>query len=240
MPVRTLDTPRDLQATLEETAPAPGRSGGASRETFATGLGALDRLLPRGGLPRGEATEWRGARSCGKTAVLRRVVRRLVRSGEPTAVVDARCTLWAPDWREASGGEAPFWVVRCPDPGEAAWCADLLLRSGAFGAVALVAGAGGRGRLTGSVAVRLQRLAEDAGALFLATARVPVAGLRLRFRPGRLEPVRDVAFGPRLPPVRPLWVRVEGRGGEEVPVCCPAPRRPPALGEGGRDRKGRR
>lgn len=239
MSVRTVHTLRDLEEELGGNTPVRGGTAGP-REAFATGLEPLDRLLPRGGLPRGEATEWRGTRSCGKTAVLRRVVRRLVRSGEPTAVVDARRTLWAPDWREAAGGEASFWVVRCPDPGEAAWCADLLLRSGAFGAVALVAGREGEGRLTGSVAVRLQRLAEEAGALFLSTGRVPVAGLRLRFRPGRLEAVRDVAFGPRLPPVRPLWVRVEGRGEGEVPVLCPAPRRPPAAGEGGRDRKGRR
>lgn len=237
MSVRTVHTLRGLEEELGQSTPVRGRSAG-SRGAFATGLEPLDRLLPRGGLPRGEATEWRGTRSCGKTAVLRRVVRRLARSGEPTAVVDARRTLWAPDWRGAAGGETPFWVVRCPDSGEAAWCADLLLRSGAFGAVALVAG--GEGRLTGSVAVRLQRLAEEAGALFLSTGRVPVAGLRLRFRPGRLEAVRDVAFGPRLPPVRPLWVRVEGRGEQEVPVLCPTPRRPAAAGGRGRDRKGRR
>lgn len=229
-------TLRELESRLEGTS--PDRGSGERGETVATGLRALDRLLPRGGLPRGEATEWRGTRSCGKTAVLRRLVLRLVRSGEPTAIVDARRTLHAPDWRQTEEKGTRFWVVRCPDSGEAAGCVDLLLRSGAFGAVALVAD--GEERLVGSVAVRLQRLAEGAGALFVSTARVAVAGLRLRFRPGRLDPIRDVPFGPRLPPVRPLWVRVEGRGREEIPVLCPVPDRTAGSGERARDRKGRR
>ena len=64
-----------------------------------------------------------------------------------------------------------------------------------------------------------------------------IAALRLRFRPGRIEPVGDPLFGHLLPPVRPLWVRVEKRGMTEVPVLCPVPV-PRREVRPSRDRKG--
>lgn len=244
---------RTIDRLEERRPPAPGEAAPP------TGVAPLDDLLPRGGLPRGEAVEWVGPRSCGKTALLRDVLVRLRDRGESVALVDARRTLYAPDWgplvREGDG----FWVVRPSDPAEAAWCADLLLRSGAFGGVALVPGgeaapaeddAGSDARagrpdgnggpaLGKSAVVRLQRLAEEAGALFVTAGRLPVAALRLRFRPGRVEPVGGRLFGPFLPSFRPLWVRVARGGSREVPVLCPDPpcRSSP---EPGRDRKGRR
>lgn len=230
-------------------------------EVAPTGVAPLDELLPGGGLPRGEAVEWAGPRSCGKTALLRAVFARLRARGESVALVDARRTLYAPDWAPLAGEDSGFWVVRPSAPEEASWCADLLLRSGAFGGVALVPGGeapaspgdggeggadrgrrreGGAPALGRSVVVRLQRLAEDSGALFVAAGRLPVAALRLRFRPGRVEPVGKRLFGPFLPGFRPLWVRLPGAGGRrEVPVLCPdLPRRPSPTP--GRDRKGRR
>lgn len=252
---------QDLERKLEEldVGVAGGRPDAAG-DAVPTGVPPLDALLPRGGLPRGEGVEWLGPRSCGKTAFLRATLRRLRSTGEPVALVDAGRTLHAPDWEELEEGEGLFWVVRPPSE-EAAWCADLLLRSGAFGAVALVFGEGdggegsasragrsegtarggrpGGGDLRRGVAVRLQRLAEEAGAVFVATRRLPVASLRLRFRPGRVEPVRAGPFGPFLPPVRPVWVRVgEGRAAE-VPVLCPGPP-DRTLSRPARDRKGRR
>lgn len=235
---------RELDRKLGDVRIRGGAGGPAS---VSTGIPQLDALLPGGGLPRGRAVEWAGPRSCGKTTVLRSALERLYETGEAVAVVDASRTLYAPDWAGLSGG-GPFWVVRAPRR-EAAWCADLLLRSGAFGAVALgigvdvLPGDGGarprRGELPRGVAVRLQRLAEEAGAVFVVVGELPLAALRLRFRPGRLEPVGRSPFGPILPPVRPVWARVgEGRSCE-VPILCPAPPdrsvRPPA-----RDRKGPR
>ena len=239
---------------LQETR-SPSRDPGAGGEVAPTGVDPLDELLPRGGLPRGEAVEWRGPRSCGKTALLRSVLARLRARGESVALVDARRTLYAPDWAPLTGEDSGFWVVRPSDPAEASWCADLLLRSGAFGGVALIPGGEaspatgedrGRGDRDGapalgrSAVVRLQRLAEDSGALFVAAGRLPVAALRLRFRPGRVEPVGKRLFGPFLPGFRPLWVRLPGSGGRrEVPVLCPElPRRQASAP--GRDRKGRR
>ncbi len=196
--------------------------------TLSTGFERLDALLPEGGLPRGRATEWIGPRSCGKTALLRAVLGRVAAMGEPVAYVDGGWTLFAPDWVELA--ERGFWVVRPGDTGEAAWSADLLLRSGAFGAVVLDPGGSGTGSavngtpgLRRNVAVRLQRLAEEAESVFVVMDEMPIAALRLRFRPGRIEPVGDPLFGHLLPPVRPLWVGVEKRGMTEVPVLCPVP-----------------
>lgn len=236
-------TIQELERELERFG--PDRRSDAAPAVVPTGVGPLDELLPRGGLPRGEGTEWLGPRSCGKTAVLRAALARLRRSGEPAAVVDAARGLHAPDWEELADGEGRFWVVRPPEPREAAWCADLLLRSGAFGAVALLLGGGGGAGADGvalsrSTAVRLQRLAGEAATTLMVSGELPVASLRLRFRPGRVEPVGGRLFGPYLPEVRPVWVRV-GPGGRraEVPVLCP-PTRSRGADARGRDRKGRR
>ena len=208
-----------------------------------TGMPDLDALLPGGGLPRGSLIEWLGPSSSGKTAVLRTGLARLRLHGESVAWIDTRHTLYAPDWADLVSGAGEFWVVRPRSTGEAAWCADLLLRSGAFGAVAFHVSdrSGGRSAVSDQgirhgAAVRLQRLAEEAGALFVVLGEAPVAALRLGFRPGRVEPVRGVPFGPFLPRTRPVWVRIGKRGGVEVPVLCPlsAPRRTADT----RDRKG--
>jgi hypothetical protein len=194
----------------------------------STGVPDLDALLPGGGLPRGSVVEWLGPCSSGKTAVLRTSLARLRMRGESVAWIDTRRTLYAPDWTDLVPGAGEFWVVRPRTVGEAAWCADLLLRSGAFGAVAFhVFDGSGGGRAMGGggirhgAAMRLQRLAEQAGALFVVLGEVPIAALRLGFRPGRVEPVRGVPFGPFLPRARPVWVRIGKRGSVEVPVLFP-------------------
>ena len=226
---------RELERRLEgmETSRRSAPSGPAA----PTGVEPLDALLPRGGLPRGEATEWLGPRSCGKTALLRSALERLRAEGEPVALVDAARTLYAPDWEGVGEGDGLFWVVRPPSEAEAAWCTDLLLRSGAFGAVALLSATD----LSRGTAVRLQRLAGEVGAVLVVAGGLPVASLRLRFRPGRVEPVGGRLFGPFLPDVRPLWIRVGPAGRElEVPILCPRPPRRGGAEAVGRDRKGRR
>ncbi len=225
----------ELERAIEriETCP-PARGPVAS-----TGVPGLDARLPGGGLPRGSVVEWLGSRSSGRTAVLRASLARLRRHGESVAWIDTPRTLHAPDWTGLVSGAGEFWVVRPRTTGEAAWCADLLLRSGAFGAVAfeLTDGPAGRGgEIRHGAAVRLQRLAEQAGALFVVLGEAPIAALRLGFRPGRIEPVKGVSFGPFLPGVRPVWVRIGKRGEVEVPILCPAP--PPRRTTISRDRKG--
>ena len=207
-----------------------------------TGLPPLDDLLPDGGLPRGRIVEWTGPPSSGKAAVLRASLERLRRGGESVALIDGSGGLYAPDWLELVPGEGEFWIVRPRSAPEAAWCADLLLRSGAFGAVALrtdepvAPGTFDAEVLGRASSVRLQRLAEEASSVFVTVGRVAVAALRLGFRPGRIEPLSDAPFGPLLPPVRPVWIRVGKRGRTEVPVLCPL--QEPRVERVARDRKG--
>lgn len=223
---------------LERRIEAVERCPSADVESVPTGLAPLDALLPGGGLPRGRATEWSGSRSCGKMALLRRTLHELHDLGEPVAVIDALQTLYAPDWVNLSEHGPAFWIVH-PPPGEAAWCADLLLRSGAFGAVVLDAADTSPALMRRGVGVRLQRLAEEAGAILIMIAELPVAGLRLRFRSGDIRPEFDRPFGPFIPSVRPVRVRV-GKGiWVEIPVGCPTPiSRDPEAGALIRDRKG--
>lgn len=222
-----------LEREIERIGFRPASAHTAS--VVPTGLRVLDDLLPDGGLPRGRIVEWSGPSSSGKTAVLRTSLERLRREGESVALIDGTRALYAPDWVQLVPGEGEFWVVRPGSASEATWCADLLLRSGAFGAVALRIGepAATLGRGT---SVRLQRLAEEAAAVFVTMGPVAIASLRLGFRPGHIQPLKDTGFGTFLPPVRPVWIRVGKRGATEVPVLCPVPtqRRLPIT----RDRKG--
>ena len=207
-------------------------------ETVPTGLMTLDALLPGGGLPRGRATEWLGPRSCGKMALLRQTLREIHGFGDPVAIVDAPHTLYAPDWLGLSERSPAFWIVH-PPPGEAAWCADLLLRSGAFGVVVLDAAGSSPALMRRGVGVRLQRLAEEAGTVLIVITKLPVAGLRLRFLPSRIRPDFTAPFGPFIPPERPVKVQVGKANWVEIPVACPMPtRREPERRGFIRDRKG--
>lgn len=240
-------TLRELERRIEDLGPGPDRARPGVRAGSAadvpTGVAALDALLPRGGLPRGAATEWRGPRSCGKISLLRATLARLRSAGEPVALIDATRTLHASDWEGLEEGSGAFWMIRPASEGEASRCADLLLRSSAFGTVVLLLGEeplSSPAELGRSRAVRLQRLAAKADSVFLVVGGLPLAALRVRFRPARVVPLTDVPFGPFLPPVRPVWVRVGKRGTTEVPVLCPPPPRRRRPGRPVRDRKGRR
>jgi hypothetical protein len=127
---------------------------------LATGIAALDGGLAAGGIPRGRLTEVRGALGSGRTTLVRRVAERAVAAGVQVAYVDATRTLAPRDWAHLSREEGGLWVVRPADPGRGAWCADLLLRSGAFGLVVL----DGAPPLPRGVAVRLTRLARESDA----------------------------------------------------------------------------
>jgi hypothetical protein len=145
-----------------------------------TGLAALDAVLPNNGLPRGRLTEIAGTPGSGRTTVARHLVATTLQAGWWVAYVDASRTLAARDWA-ALGAHDSLWVVRPDDPSRGAWCADVLLRSGAFGLVIL----DGAPTLSRPVAVRLVRLARasDAALVLIAPdgAHAGVAGaLQLR------------------------------------------------------------
>jgi hypothetical protein len=121
-----------------------------------TGLDELDGLLASGGLPRGRLTEVVGA--TGRLSLLRHMVGAAVGRGEWVAYIDATRTLSPRDW--AHLGDHGLCVIRPPDAGRAAWCADVLLRSAAFALVVLDSAP----PISRAVAVRLTGLARESSA----------------------------------------------------------------------------
>lgn len=157
----------ELRQTLERrfpgAVPVTYRTAGA----VAMGIGALDHLLPGGGLPRGRLAVW--APGGGATAVLRAACGAVVGRGERAAWVDGAGTVAGAFWR-------PGPLLLRPAGGrEALECAEELLRSGGFALVVLagVEAVGGDG-------VRLSRaVREGGGAFVILSTGAPIAALRL-------------------------------------------------------------
>ena len=206
-----------LRRQLEELVPTPP----IESRGVGTGITALDELLPMRGLPRGKLTEVRGERSSGIATVLRHIVTS-VSQDRLVAYVDARRTLMAGDWvgnweseikesgkRERGKGkrlhgEAPIshfpfpisrhlWFIRPPIPSDGPWCADVLLRSGAFALVVL----DGAPLFSRSTAARLIRLARETGTALVVAGEVGrgsgVVGAAVRVVVGRRESGRHGA-----------------------------------------------
>lgn len=136
--------------TQLESVVAGGRKAGSP---WTTGIDSLDSALS-GGIPRGRITEVVGTLASGKTALLRQVATRVLRTGGWVAWIDARRTL-APAPFTALGDR--LVMVRPRDGKRSAWCADLLLRSGVFSLV-VIDGAPPLSRVHG---VRLAQLARE-------------------------------------------------------------------------------
>ncbi len=194
---------------------------------LATGMAALDAVLPGHGLPRGRLTEITGAPGSGRTTIARQLVAATLQAGWWVAYVDAARTLAPRDWA-ALGAHDGLWVVRPDDSSRGAWCADVLLRSGAFGLVVL----DGAPALSRPVAVRLVRLARARDAAFVLLApdgqHAGVAGaLQLRVQRAsakrRTEPLDLTARleGPARPRPRRLFITIEKGGpAQRVEVEC--------------------
>lgn len=145
----------------------------SSTPGLPTGLAALDAVLPGGGLPLGRITELLAPQGFGKTTATRSLVAATIRAGHCVAWIDATRTLDPRDFLGASTGlperDLPaldldaLWVVRPRDPARAPWCADLLLRTGAFALVVL----DGAPVLPRVIGVRLAQLAREADAALL-------------------------------------------------------------------------
>jgi len=150
---------RDLLAQRFPSAvPLPGRTGLAQ----ATGVGALDRALPGGGLPRGRLTSW--TPRIGTTAVLRAVCHRAVSQGERAVWIDAAGTGIGDGW--AAG---PL-LVRPRSAAQALESAEEMLRS-AGAALVVVTGC----RVADTERLRLVQAAREGG-----SALVVVEDARLR------------------------------------------------------------
>jgi hypothetical protein len=177
-------------------APAP-----AVERTIATGIPALDALLPGGGIPCGRLTEVAGTSGSGATSFTHTVVARAIADKHSVAYIDATRTLAPGDWAPLAT-TGLLWVVRPPTDGQGAWCTDILLRSGAFRLVVL----DDTTPIPRSIVVRLARLAQDIQAALLVVHHQS-AGRGLVGSALRLEMQRRIATRPD----RPAWRRLETR-----------------------------
>jgi hypothetical protein len=145
-----------LRAQLDRIiAPPP-----VAANAVPTGFRELDEALG-GGLPRGRLIELIGPLGAGTATLVRALVGAALTRGQGVACIDASRTLDPADWASLDG--AFLRVVRPRDPARGAWCADVLLRSGAFMLVVLDSAP----PLTRQVALRLVGLARDRDAAFV-------------------------------------------------------------------------
>lgn len=148
----------DIVAGLSSQSPA-----------LRTGLPALDTLLPSHGIAPGRLTELLALPGGGKTTLARALVATTLAAGHGVAWVDATRTLDPRDWADLAG--EGFCVIRPPDPARGAWCADLLLRTGAFALVVL----DGAPVLSRTLGVRLTQLARESDSALLVLGDGPKA-----------------------------------------------------------------
>jgi hypothetical protein len=203
------------------------RSIPAARRGLLFGIPALEGMLPLG-LPRGQITSCDAPLGSGGTALLLALAEATLRADEGVAFVDAARTL-APQAAAHLAGLGPFWVIRPRGTESVWWCADVLLRTGAFGLV-VVDQAHAPAR---PVAVRLQRLARDKDAVLVvreAGADATFgAALRLSVRasPSGFIPAVP-GSGAAWPGPRTVRVTIEKGGAPraaEVSVGAPLPHR---------------
>lgn len=222
-----------LRARIARLVPTPA----VAPAVLATGVPGLDRALAAGGLTRGTITTLVGPAGSGLLTVWRAMVAATLATGARVAVVDATRTVAPRDFAGlvpgAPGGPGPrdqLVFVRPPDPTTAPWCADLLVRSGAFPVVVLD-GAPALGR---GVVGRLAQLARDADAALLVTGdddtdvrgsgtvrvRVAVGGsgdVVLHVEKGASRP-RPVTVALDRPVVRRLGLHAESPDRRGVPA----------------------
>ena len=164
-----------IQQRFPDATPLKDLSGGTqTAEQVATGISALDHILPNGGLPRGRLSVWqpRG----GATAILRAACYAVVAEGERAAWVDGDNTVAGAFWN--IGESDGLFLVRPKSRLHALRATEELLRSGGF-SLLVVAGCDPQGTET----VRLTRTAREGGAALVAVGEATsMATLRLTSR----------------------------------------------------------
>src|SRR5437764_15451358 len=161
-----------LRALLQQKFPdaTPLIGGAQTTEQVATGIEALDKVLPNGGLPRGRLSVW--APRGGATAILRACCHSVCAQGERSAWIDADNTIAGAFW-----GEGPY-LVRPTSRIHALRAAEELLRSGGFSLLVLA-----RCEPQGTETVRLTRAAREGGAALVSIgSAASMASLRLTSR----------------------------------------------------------
>ena len=169
-----------LRQQLAALLPPPRAGDGVA---IPTGIEALDRALSDGGVPSGRLTEIQGARGSGRTTLVRHLVQTAVEARRWVAVIDGSRTLAPREWAEA-GDSGRLWMIRPHGADRSAWCADILLRSGAFSLVVLDSPP----PLSRQVVVRLTRLAKEHDVALVIVGDSPVIGSAVRLRITRRRP----------------------------------------------------
>ena len=155
-----------LRSRLEQIIAPPV----VATDAIPTGFHELDEALG-GGIPRGRLTELIGPVGAGTATLVRALVGAALSRGQGVACIDASRTLDPADWASL---DCDFLrVVRPRDPARGAWCADVLLRSGAFTLVVLDSAPS----LARQVALRLVGLARDKDAAFVVVGDGSVSQL---------------------------------------------------------------
>ena len=164
-----------LRALIQQKFPnaTPLTGGAQTAEYVATGIAALDQILPNGGLPRGRLSAW--APFGGATSILRSACHAIVAQGERSAWIDGDATVAGAFW--GTGGDGPY-LVRPKTRLHALRATEELLRSGGF-SLLILAGCEPRG----TEVVRLTRAAREGGAAIVAIGEnASMASLRLTSR----------------------------------------------------------
>ena len=176
-----------LREQIRRMQAAPRRSLGKVR----TGIGPLDAVLPEGGFWLGQAVELQGEAATGRTSVARAVAE-ATGTARLCAWVDGAKELYAPAAHALGVDLQRLLVVQPRAPGQLAWAAVQLLRSGAFAVVVLDLTHTGV-RLSPVEVRRLQEAAGQGGALLLmiSSRECPAEGaLRLELEPWGQDGVR--------------------------------------------------
>jgi hypothetical protein len=167
MPAAAAANLASLRDLLERRFPDATPVTHRTTEQVASGISALDRILPSGGFPRGRLSIW--APHGGATAILRAACYSASASGERSAWIDGTHTIAGDSW-------IPGPVLLRPKTRRHGLrAAEELLRSGGF-ALVVIAGTDPQGSET----VRLTRAAREGGAALVSiTTLTALSSLRL-------------------------------------------------------------
>lgn len=189
---------RTLPAALERLLPARHRG-------LVFGIPALDQLLPLG-LPRGQITALDAPLGSGGTALVLALAETTLRADEGVAFVDAARSL-APQAAAHLAALGRFWVIRPRGTRSAWWCADILLRTGAFGLVVVDQSPA----MDRKVGRRLQLLARDKHSVLVVRPRTGAPAHRRTGENVFQASVRlsvcasDCGFVPAIPGAGAAW-----------------------------------
>ncbi len=135
-----MDAAAKSSATVAQLREQIRKLQAAPRQYLAvlrTGIATLDRLLPGGGLPMGQAVELCGEAASGRTSVALRAIAAATRESRLCAYVDGPRELYPPAAAALGVELRRLLVARPRAPRLHSWTAVQLARSGAFACVVL-------------------------------------------------------------------------------------------------------